>query len=278
MESRLPNGRWHLSKAQRKACVVLAGCGAAVFAALAFALFPLFSAGGGRAQPTPTPTAAPMPTARPAPATEKPEQTQGPPRMLAYMAELYEQNPDIVGYLHIEGTKMDGPVVYTPGEDHYLRRGFDGQKSTAGCLFVDKYNTVDPRDANLIIHGHNMNNGTMFHDLLKYKDEGFYREHKTIRFDSLYEEAEYEVVAAFVSQVYYVSDTVFKYYKQYDFADEAAFSDFWENIQKLSLYDTGATARFGDEFITLSTCDYSREDGRMVVIARKLPPQGAPSD
>ena len=114
-----------------------------------------------------------------------------------------------------------------------------------------------------------MNNGSMFHDLVKYKDKNFYLNHQTIRFDSLYETAEYEIVAAFVSQVFNKSDNVFKYYKEYNFETEEAFLNFRDNIKQLSLYDTGVNIEYEDEFITLSTCEYSKEDGRMVVIARK---------
>ncbi len=217
------------------------------------------------APPTVT-TAAPQETTTAPQETTQPE----PPQMLDYMRELYEQNPDLVGYLYIEGTNIDNPVVYTPGEDYYLYRGFDGEDHVAGCLFVDHHNSVDPRDDNLIIHGHNMKNGTMFCDLLEYKSEDFYKAHKIIRYDSLYEAAEYEIVAVFVSQVYNQSDDVFKFYQEYDFEDEAAFNEFITNIRDLSLYDTGVTAQYGDEFITLSTCEYSREDGRMVVVARKI--------
>lgn len=192
------------------------------------------------------------------------------PQMLDYMADLYAQNPDLVGYIHIDGTNIDGPVVYTAGEDYYLYRGFDREDHIEGCLYVDKHNTVEPRDDNLIIHGHNMNNGTMFADLLLYKDEAYYKEHGTIRYDSLYESAEYEIISVFVSQVYYVDDDVFKYYKEYNFKTEDSFHTFMENIKSLSLYDTGVSAKYGDEFITLSTCEYSREDGRMVVVARKV--------
>lgn len=211
--------------------------------------------------PTPTPRIELTPKSSPTP--------EPPPEMLPYMRELYEQNPDIVGYIHIDDTNIDGPVLYTEGEDYYLYRGFDRQDHIEGCLFVDKHNKVEPRDANLIIHGHNMENGHMFHDLLKYDSEEYYEEHKIIRFDSLYEMAEYEIVAAFISQVYYETDEVFKFYKEYDFKNESEFEYFMDNIQELSLYDTGVDAKFGDEFITLSTCEYTREDGRMVVVARK---------
>lgn len=221
----------------------------------------------------PPPTTAAATTAPPTEATTCPPETtqpEEPPQMLDYMRELYEQNPDLVGYLHIEGTNIDSPVVYTAGEDYYLYRGFDGKDHVAGCPFVDKHNTVDPRDANLIIHGHYMGNGTMFHDLHNYKQESYYQEHKIIRFDSLYEAAEYEIIAVFVSQVYNKSDDVFKFYQEYNFESEAAFNEFITNIRELSLYDTGVTAQYGDEFITLSTCEYSRRDGRMVVVARKI--------
>lgn len=190
-------------------------------------------------------------------------------QMLDYMEKLYVQNSDVVGYIHIEGTNIDGPVLYKAKDDFYLSHGFDKQQRIEGSFFVDKYNTVEPRDDNLIIHGHNMNNGSMFHDLVKYKDKSFYLDHQTIRFDSLYETAEYEIVAAFVSQVFNKSDNVFKYYKEYNFENEEAFLNFRDNIKQLSFYDTGVNIEYDDEFITLSTCEYSKEDGRMVVIARK---------
>lgn len=223
----------------------------------------------GSPEPDPEPYQTP---GKSAVAPQKTPEVSPSPVMLDYMEELYEINPDTVGYLSVDGTNIEGPVVYTEGEDYYLHRGFYGEDLEAGVLFVDKYNTIEPRDANLIIHGHNMLDGSMFHDLLKYEDESFYREHKIIRFDSLYEPAEYEVVAAFVSQVYYVTDQVFKYYKEYDFKDREEFSYFVSNIKALSFYDTGVDAKFGDEFITLSTCEYSRTDGRMVVVARKITP------
>lgn len=261
----------HLSKSKRKkrnrTFFVLTVTAAVVFIVSGVALLTL----SNRNQPEEKPEVSLPPVVTVSSSTE-PEPTstpEQPPQMLAYMQELYEQNPDLVGYISVDGTNIDGPVVYTANEDYYLYRGFDRQDHVEGCLYVDKHNTVDPRDANLLIHGHNMKNGTMFHDLLKWKDEAFYQEHKRIRFDSLYEAAEYEIIAVFVSQVYNESDDVFKYYKEYDFANEKEFSEFMRNIRELSLYDTGVDAKFGDEFITLSTCEYSREDGRMVVVARK---------
>lgn len=199
--------------------------------------------------------------------TQTPQETEK--AMLPYLAELYAQNQDLAGWIKIEGTHIDNPVLYTPNDDYYLYRGFDKADNVAGSLYIDKRNVLDPRDDNLLLHGHNMKNGSMFHDLLSYKKESFYKEHKTIRFDTLYEEGEYEIVAVFVSKVYNVDEDVFKYYSFYRAEDQRQFDAYIENVKKLSLYDTGVTAHYGDALITLSTCEYSQTDGRMVVVAKK---------
>lgn len=192
------------------------------------------------------------------------------PQPLGYLAGLYAQNQDLAGWVRIEGTHIDNPVLYTYGKDYYLYRGFDQKDSTAGSIYIDKRNVLSPRDDNLLLHGHNMKNDTMFHDLLLYRDYDFYAAHKTIRFDTLYEEGTYEVMAAFVSQVYNKEDDVFKYYQFLNAEDEAAFDSFVDNVKALSLYDTGVDASYGDELLTLSTCEYSRPDGRMVVVAKRV--------
>lgn len=199
--------------------------------------------------------------------TQTPQETER--AMLPYLADLYAQNQDLAGWIKIEGTRIDNPVLYTPNEDYYLYRGFDKSDNVAGSLYIDKRNVLDPRDDNLLLHGHNMKNGSMFHDLLSYKKESFYKEHKTIRFDTLYEEGTYEIVAVFVSKVYDVDEDVFKYYSFYRAENQQQFDEYIQNVKKLSLYDTGVTAEYGDTLITLSTCEYSQTDGRMVVVAKK---------
>ncbi|MEL7608342.1 MAG: class B sortase [Bacillota bacterium] len=109
----------------------------------------------------------------------------------------------------------------------------------------------------------------MFGDLGKYEDSSYFQEHPVIRFDTLYERGEYEIVAVFLSQVYRKSDDVFKYYQFLEADTQVEFDAFVSNINALSLYDTGVDAKFGDTFITLSTCAYHTENGRLVVIARK---------
>ena len=115
-----------------------------------------------------------------------------------------------------------------------------------------------------------MKSGEMFGNLKLYKDAEYGAEHHIICFDSLYEEREYELIAVFYSQVYYESDDIFKYYKFFQADTQEEFDDWYENIKEMSLYDTGVTAQFGDEFLTLSCCSYHVEDGRFVVVGKRM--------
>ncbi len=199
--------------------------------------------------------------------TEEPS----PPLLEKYMA-LYEENQDLIGWLSIEGMVIDYPVMQCEDDEYYLHHDFYGSESKYGCLYVRGVADVNTPGTNFIIYGHNMKDGSMFGDLDLYRRENFYREHPTISFDTLYEERTYEVIAVFRSQVYRTEEDAFKYYQFYDAQTQEEFDYFYENIKELSLYDTGVTAKFGDTFLTLSTCAYHVEDGRFVVVARAVPP------
>ena len=168
-------------------------------------------------------------------------------------------------------------------EEYYLNRDFDKNYSLNGCPIMDTDSVVgtgtaanDYKDGtepstNLIIHGHNMKNGDMFGDLDKFRDKSFYETHKIIQLQTLYEDREYEIISVFLSQVYLKSQTdVFKYYKFFQANTEKEFDDFYGNIKKLALYDTGVDAEFGDEFISLSVCAYHVENGRLVVVGKRI--------
>ena len=185
----------------------------------------------------------------------------------------YLDNEHMVGWLKVDGTNIDYPVMWTPGdENYYLYRGFDGSDDLNGCLILDTDSSVEPLTTNLIIHGHNMKSGAMFGNLTDYEDKSYYEEHKYM---SLYTEEclrNYEVIAVFRSQVYKKTDNVFKFYKFFQANTEEEFEDFYQNIKQLSIYDTGVTAQFGDNFITLSTCVYHVTNGRFVVVAKEIEP------
>ena len=196
-------------------------------------------------------------------------QTKEKPVMLPQYAGLYEENKDLVGWLSIDGMKIDYPVMQNEDDKYYLHRDFYGNDSKYGCLYVREQADLDA-GTNFIIYGHNMKDGSMFGDLDLYGKESFFKEHPTVSFDTLYEERTYEIVAVFRSQVYNVDDDVFKYYQFYEADTQEEFEDFYGNIKELSLYDTGVEAKFGDTFLTLSTCAYHVQDGRLVVVAKRV--------
>lgn len=191
------------------------------------------------------------------------------PVMLPEFRELYERNPDIVGWLKIDDTRINYPIMQNPQDaEYYLNHDFDKNENKSGLPFLDVHSRINGSDI-LLIHGHHMKSGWMFADLLKYKKESFYKEHATFQFSTLYEKEEYEIVAVIESEVYRKSDDVFKYYQIEKVSTPAEFDSYVQNIKKLALYDTGVTARYGDKLIVLSTCEYSTENGRLAVLARK---------
>lgn len=214
------------------------------------------------AEPSPAPTASPEPT---------PTEVPGPVPVANPYSKSFLANEDMAAWLQIPGTNVDYPVMWTPrDEEYYLRRGFDGSRDQAGCLILDTDSSLDPLTTNLIIHGHNMDNGTMFGHLADYTNAKYCTEHKDIILYTKTLQRNYEVIAVFRSQVFRKSDQVFKFYKFFQADTPEEFDDFYGNIKAMSLYDTGVTAEFGDHFITLSTCSYHVENGRLVVVAKEV--------
>lgn len=196
---------------------------------------------------------------------------QASPAIVNPYKDSFLANEDMAAWIQVPGTNIDYPVMWTPSdENYYLYRGFDGKDNQNGSLILDTDSSLDPPTTNLIIHGHNMKSGAMFGNLTDYEKESYYKEHKQIILYTEGVQRNYEVIAAFRSQVYKKTDEVFKFYKFFQADTEEEFDDFYNNIKALSLYDTGVTAQFGDRFITLSTCVYHVEQGRFVVVAKEV--------
>ena len=230
--------------------------------------------------PEPVATEPTETTAAPTTETTVPETTEAPttvppetePVILEEYAELYEKNPDFAGWLKIEGTVIDYPVMFTPeDEEKYLYANFDGWFDVNGTLFIGDQCTLDPESDNLIIYGHNMRSGTMFGGLAKYERKDYWEEHPIIEFSTLYEHRRYEIVAAFYDQVYSKADTCFKFYKFVDVEDEEKYAEGIAYFKEKALYDTGVEVEYGDRLITLVTCAYHVYNGRFVVVAREIP-------
>ena len=190
-------------------------------------------------------------------------------RMLK-VKELQKENADIVGWLEIENTNINYPVLQGEDNEYYMTHNYKKEKSKNGSIFLNKDYDWNIPSSNLLMYGHNLGNGTMFQELLKYQNKEFYNNHKVIRFTTAKEDAEYEIISVFKSRVYYKSEqNVFRYYYFINANTEEEYNNYVENAKKASIYEIEPTAKYGDQLITLSTCSYHVKDGRFAVVGRK---------
>ncbi len=189
-------------------------------------------------------------------------------QILTEYAEIFKLNPHLVGWIKVNNTIIDYPVMQTPDwPNYYLRRDFNRQYSKHGAIYVTEAANIKTPSDNMTIFGHKMNDGTMFSDLLKYKEEAFYLENPTISFNTIYYHRSYQIIAVFVTVA--SEDDYFPYYAFVD-GNAGKFTNYVAKCKALSLYDTGATATEGDKLITLSTCDPIGKNGRFVIVAKEI--------
>ena len=197
--------------------------------------------------------------------TAQPVQSQEP-TMLARYEALYRENDDLVGWIKIDGTNINYPVVQSKdAPNFYLKHDFEKNYTDYGCPYAQQNCDVQAPSDNVVLYGHNMKDGTMFCDLTNYKSESFWAQHRTIQFDTLTQKNEYTVIAAFKGE----AADLFAYNAFVDAATPEEFDAYVAAVKELALYDTGISAAYGDKLITLSTCEYSFENGRMVVVAKR---------
>lgn len=191
-------------------------------------------------------------------------------RMLQ-LEELQKENEEIIGWLEIEGTNINYPVLQASDNDYYLMHNYKKEKSSTGSIFLDKDFDLINGSSNYLIYGHRSKSGLMFEDLMKYAKEDFYKEHTKVKFTTNKDDSLYEILSVFYSRVYYKSEkNVFRYYYFVNANNEQEYNDFVNNAKKVSLYDTGVTANYGEQLLTLSTCEYSQEDGRFAIVCKKV--------
>ena len=180
------------------------------------------------------------------------------------ITDLINKNSDCIGWLRINGTNIDYPVMQTKDNpQYYLRRDFNKQYSYMGTPFMDSRCDIN-YDNNLIVYGHNMKDGKIFADLLRYKDKEYCNEHRIINFIASSGIQEYKVIA--VCKV--KSDD--KWYEYTCQKDKDSFNDLISHIKDKSLYRIDESIEYGDNFLTLSTCEYSQKDGRLIVAAVRI--------
>ncbi len=193
-----------------------------------------------------------------------------PPKLLDEYKTLYNKNKKLIGWLKIDDTIIDYPVMQTTNNEYYLDHNFSQEKDNNGSIFMDAACVAYPRSQNLILYGHHMKSGKMFGSLEKYASKSYYEKHSIIQFDTIYEKSTYQVMYVFRAKVLKEHEIAFKYYQFIDAGSVEEFSSHMKEMAKMSLYDTGVTAGYGDELLTLSTCDNSQTDGRFVVVAKRI--------
>lgn len=205
--------------------------------------------------------------------------------VLEEFTDLYKENSDFIGYLKIDGTSVDTPVVKGADNTYYLNRTFDKKNNAYGVAFADYRTTLskDGQSDNTIIYGHSTKDGELFGSVKSYSDIEYYKQHPYLTFDTIYGKAEYKVVGAFLARVYADASKQpdpeeFNYHTFVDAeGDGRVFSNFMDEVNKRSFWtNPDVDVMYGDKLVTLSTCDSeinafgAPTEYRQVLIARKI--------
>lgn len=191
--------------------------------------------------------------------------------ILPKFQNLYQENQDMIGWIKIEDTKIDYPIMQTKKDNpnFYLHNGWDKKESITGLLYLDSRCDIDESE-NLIVYGHCMRSGEMFGNLKYYKKAEYFEKHQIIEFSSLYADSKYQIIGVFQGRGSVEEDSNVSIYSNAIELEQAKFDEYYNFVKNNSLYNTGNTAKYGDKLLTLVTCDYDEEDGRLFVVAKKI--------
>ncbi len=183
---------------------------------------------------------------------------------------LIYENDDVVGWVSIENTLLDYPVMHTPeNPEYYIRRNFYKEYSASGTPFIAEGCTLEPRSDQLIIYSHNNRNGTMFGSLTKYDDYQYYQENKEIYLTIHDQEETYEIFAVIYLDVT-VDNGHLEFYNFINASSEEQYHSYIDSLKQQSIYDTDVDVNYGDKLLTLAACSYHSENGRLIVVAKKI--------
>lgn len=189
--------------------------------------------------------------------------------VLVRYLDFYKQNPDLVGWIKIEGTKLNYPVMQTPHDkDFYLKHNFEREYSDWGAIYAREECDIFKPSDNITIYGHTMKDGSMFACLHEYTDKAVWEANNVIFFDTIHERHVYQIFAVFTTTASIGEG--FAYHQMEDAVDEEDFNEFIATCKDLAFYDTGITPKYGEKVICLSTCEYSQDNGRLVVAAVRI--------
>ncbi len=193
-----------------------------------------------------------------------------PAGILYDYALYYADNPDTIGYLKINGTRISTPVVQADNDQYYMTHDFTKKSTSYGAVFATHIADFKPIDRNTLLYGHNMNDGSRFAPLLNYKNIDYFKEHPVITFDTLFERMQWKIYAVCIMAGSVKSNNGYFFDFTFDNCSDACFLEYIEEIDKRKLYTTGVDLLPTDKLLTLCTCTYEFDDARLVVIARKV--------
>jgi len=206
-----------------------------------------------------------IPVSTEEPSATAPAQTSEP--SASSLSSLHAANSDCVAWITISDTRIDYPVMHKPDSvDYYMYRDFYGNESKRGTLFVSEICSLN--SDNLIIYGHNMSSGAMFAGLTRYKDKSYGNSHRYITLETLSGVRKYELICALALSVDSGNDFRFYCFSHANSAYE--FEAYMKQCLERAYYSTGVTAGYGDQLLTLVTCEYSHDNGRMLVVAKRI--------
>ena len=181
---------------------------------------------------------------------------------------LQQENPDFVGWVKIEGTRIDYPVMYTPDRpEYYLHLDFQKRRSSYGTPFLDDRCRLEEPKTNLMVYGHHMKNGSMFADLQNYTKQEYFTAHPYVQFDLADQAGTYEIAAVVKVNA---SSNQTPWQELLFPKNEEEFDQAWKIFGRQRFYDTGVELTAEDELLALITCEYTQKDGRLLVIAKKV--------
>lgn len=183
---------------------------------------------------------------------------------------LAKLNQDISAWLCIPGTVIDYPVVVSDQENYYLRRDLKGKYSFHGTLYFSGKEGEYENRTNWLIYGHHMKDGSMFAGLMNYENPSYAEKYNTIYLYTKSEDFLYRVVGAFKTDVSEDNEEAFRYSQYLSIQTKQKWEDFLDHYHDCKLYDLQGTIRFGDRLLMLSTCEYSTENGRLVVLCKRV--------
>lgn len=186
--------------------------------------------------------------------------------------ELYSRYPNLVGWIRVSFSKwIDLPVFQPPASDpnYYLYRDFKGEDNRYGSLFLDTRSSQGVNSKNIIIHGHHMNDGSMFADITKYQYMDYYSKSPTITFNTIYNDAEWKVISVFKTNTLSEHGEFFNYLVG-EFSSSSDFLNYVYQVRERSVINMPVDVNENDQLLTLSTCSYEFTDFRTVVVARRV--------